>query len=179
MCAICNFKIEFGIGHPLALCVATATRSAIDSGLLIEDKTEGVLATARQRLAAIETLKVFQDRLETTVAIEELLELPDFYVLLIEGETWGFFHATPEGFDPDIVPDMPDITTEDVEKRSIVLVMANVTLKALLAGSPGLRQAIDDNLVVIDAPAHYSEKLRAALGKSLDLGENRVTAASN
>lgn len=178
MCSICNFKIEFGIGHPLALCVATATRSAIDSGLLVEDKAEGVLATARQRLAAIETLKEFQDKLETTVAIEEWLELPDFYVLLIEGETWGFFHATPQGFDPDIVPDMPDTTSEDVEKRSIVLVMADVTLKALLAGGLGLQQALEDKLVLIDAPPQHTEKLRAALGKSLDVGENCVTASN-
>jgi hypothetical protein len=178
MCAICNFKIEFGSGHPLALCVATATRSAIDAGLLAEDKAEGVLATARQRMAAIETLKVFQDKLETSVAIEELLDLPDFYVLLIEGETWGFFHATPTGFDPDIVPEIPDTTAEDVEKRSVVLVMANVTLKSLLAGSLGLQRALDDQLVLIDAPARHSEKLRAVLGKSLDVPEGCVTASN-
>ncbi|PVX70950.1 hypothetical protein [Paraburkholderia unamae] len=172
MCAICNFKIEFGIGHPMALCVATATRGAIDSGLLTEDKTEGVLATARQRLAAIETLKVFQDRLETSVAIDELLALPDFYVLLIEGETWGFFHATAEGFDPDIVPEMPDLATEDVEKRSVVLVVANVTLQALLAGRVDLQSALDDNLLLIDAPAQHSEKLRGVIGKSLAVCDN-------
>ncbi|CAM2172232.1 hypothetical protein PSAC2689_10737 [Paraburkholderia sacchari] len=38
MCAICNFKIEFGVGHPLALSIATATRNAIESGLLNENK---------------------------------------------------------------------------------------------------------------------------------------------
>lgn len=167
MCSICNFKIEFGVGHPLALSVAMATRSAIESGLLEEDKAEGVLSTARQRLVAIDTLKVFQDRLESAVPIDALLELPDFFVLLIESQTWGFFHATPQGFDPDIVPDIPDVTAEDVEKRSVVLVMAEVTLRGLLAGSVSLRQALDDQLVVVDAPALLVGRLCAAVGQAL------------
>jgi len=167
MCAICNFKIEFGVGHPLALSVAAATRVGIESGLLDEDKAGGVLTTARQRLAAIETLQMFQDRLETSVTIDELLDLPDFYVLLIESETWGFFHPTSEGFDPDIVPDIPDTSTEDVERRSVVVVTANVTLLALLAGSVDMQEALLDQLVVVDAPGSHSGKLCAAFGRAL------------
>ncbi|CAM2172228.1 hypothetical protein PSAC2689_10736 [Paraburkholderia sacchari] len=137
-----------------------------------------MLATARQRLEAIDTLKLFQDRLEMSVAIGELLELPDFYVLLIESETWGFFHATPKGFDPDIVPDIPDVSAEDVEKRSVVLVTADVTLRALLAGSIGMQQALEGNLIVVDAPAVHSAKLCAVVGQALAVRDNTLPTAA-
>ncbi|PVX86258.1 hypothetical protein [Paraburkholderia unamae] len=170
MCAICNFRIEFGVGHPQALSVATATRSAIESGLLAEDKAGDVLATARQRLAAIETLKLFQNTLESTIPNDALLALPDFYVLLIESETWEFFHATPDGFDPDAVPDIPDIGTQDMNNRSNVLVTADLTLRAMLAGRIDMDQALDRRIALIDAPAAQSEKLRMAIREALAIG---------
>jgi hypothetical protein len=50
MCAICEFKIEFSIGHPLALSVAVATRKAIEAGLVDEIETDdGALSAARKR----------------------------------------------------------------------------------------------------------------------------------
>lgn len=170
MCAICNFKIEFGVGHPLSLSIAMATRNAIESGLLEELKVEGdggVLGTARRRLAAIDLLSEFQEKVESAVPASELMALPDFYVLLIESQTWGFFHATPDGFDPDIVPEIPDTTIEDAEKRSNVMLMAETTMQAILSGACDWQRALNDELIVIDAPAGRRELLLSAIAHSL------------
>ena len=57
MCAICELKIEFNIGHPQALTVAVATREAMDTGVLPETQAEGALSNMKLRLAAIDALK--------------------------------------------------------------------------------------------------------------------------
>jgi hypothetical protein len=168
MCAICNFKIEFGVGHPQALSVAVATRQAIERGELAQTNTDGALAAARLKIEAIATLGEFQARLEEALTGQELLALPDFYTLLIEADTWGFFHATPDGFDPDIVPELPDVVSDDVTKRSTVLVTSDVALRALLDGSIEFRQAIDDKLLVLDASPGHREGLLRAITCALD-----------
>lgn len=168
MCAICNFKIEFGVGHPQALSVAVATRQAIERGELAQTSTDGALATARLKIEAIATLGAFQARLEGVLTGEELLALPDFYTLLIEADTWGFFHATPDGFDPDVVPELPNVASDDIAKRSTVLVTSDVTLRALLGGFIKFGQAIDNNLLVLDAPPGECEKLSRAITCALD-----------
>lgn len=154
MCAICNFKIEFGIGHPSGLSVAVATRKAIEAGRIDPlDASDGALSAARARISAVDALNLLQARIEATHADAQLMSLPDFYVLLIENETWGFFHATTNGFDPDIVPDMPDLATSDEMKRSSVIVTSEAGLRAWLDGQVDMADALRESLVVVDAPA--------------------------
>ncbi|HZZ02287.1 MAG TPA: hypothetical protein VFE81_05105, partial [Paraburkholderia sp.] len=92
MCAICELKIEFNVDHPLALSVAVATRNAIDEGTLPESLLDGALSNVKMRVAAIDALRGLTARLEASKSARELQTLPDFYVLLIEIGTWGFFH---------------------------------------------------------------------------------------
>lgn len=167
MCAICEFKIEFSIGHPLALSVAVATRKAIEAGLVDEiDADDGALAAARKRLSAVEALNLLQARIESGHAADDLLALPDFYVLLIENDTWGFFHATTDGFDPDIVPEMPDVTASEDAKRCNVVVTSEAALRAWLAGRFDMLRALDASLFVVDAPAASTMSLSRMLARA-------------
>ncbi|CAB3810798.1 hypothetical protein [Paraburkholderia fynbosensis] len=167
MCAICDFKIEFGVGHPQALAVAVATRKAIEAGLLRQLETEeGALAQARLRMTAVDTLNGLQDRVQEALTVDDLLSLPDFYVLLIENETWGFFHATEDGFDPDIVPERPDVLSESVEVRSLVLVTSQVALQAWLDSEINTGQLNTESLLFIDGPAEQRDKLLSMLKAS-------------
>lgn len=153
MCAVCEFKIEFNIGHPLALSVAVATRKAIEDGLVAElEDDDGALAAARRRMSAVDALNLLQARIESSHAADDLLALPDFYVLLIENDTWGFFHATTEGFDPDIMPEMPDVTSADEAKRSNVIITSEAALRAWLSGRFDTQYAFDASLALVDAP---------------------------
>ncbi|SDR33956.1 hypothetical protein SAMN05443245_4814 [Paraburkholderia fungorum] len=155
MCAICNFKIDFGVGHPLALSVAVATRKAIESGMVEPiDATTGALSAARTRISSIEALNLLQARIEGAHREDALLTLPDFYVLLIENDTWGFFHATTSGFDPDIVPDMPDLTTDDETKRSNIIITSEAGTRAWMDGGFSIETALHNELFMFDAPEH-------------------------
>src|SRR5579884_1368049 len=123
MCTICDLRIEFGIDHPLGLSVAVETRRAIDAGLLPEpDDLHDAVARIQLRLSAIETLKAAQQRLEWTQRQDELLALPDFFVLMVESRTWGFFRPTPNGFDPNCRPAPPNVSADDIAERDAVLV---------------------------------------------------------
>ncbi|CAD6552224.1 hypothetical protein LMG27952_05256 [Paraburkholderia hiiakae] len=160
MCAVCEFKIEFGISHPLALSVAVATRKAIEANLIEAiDVDDGALAAARKRMAAVEALNLLQARIEGTHSEERLLDLPDFFVLLIENDTWGFFHATTEGFDPDIVPEIPDVTTTEEAKRSNIVVMSESALRGWLAGRFDVEHALHEALFVVDGPQNHADAL--------------------
>jgi hypothetical protein len=164
MCAICNFKLDFGVSHPLALSVAVAARKAIESGLIEPiDTSEGALSVARMRMSAVEALNLLQARIEGAHSEEALLALPDFYVLLIENDTWGFFHATAEGFDPDIVPDMPDVTATDEALRSNVVVTSEAALRAWLDGRLDIEYALRESLLLVDARQPFSTSLTAML----------------
>jgi hypothetical protein len=168
MCAICEFKVEFSIGHPLALTVAVAARKAIEAGLIDEREVEeGALSAARRRLAAIDALNLLQARIEDTHEAGALLDLPDFYVFLIENDTWGFFHATTEGFDPDIVPEMPDVTATEEARRSNIVVMSELALRGWLDGRFDIGHAFRESLFVIDAPPARA----TALTRMLTIGE--------
>lgn len=167
MCAICNFRLELSVGHPLALPVAVATRRAIEAGFVAPiDAGDGALATARLRIAAIDALNALQARIEDAHNDDALLALPDFYVLLIENETWGFFHATTEGFDPDIVPEIPDLNAADEAKRSRILVMSEAALRAWLDAAFTAQRALDDSLFIIDAPGEDAAALAAMLARA-------------
>jgi hypothetical protein len=166
MCAICELKIEFNIGHPQALTVAVATREAMDTGALPETAVEGALSNMKLRMAAIEALKGLQSRLEAAVPVSELMALPDFYVLLIEIGTWGFFHATEDGFDPDITPEPPDVTSEDQADRDVVFVSSEAAIQAILEGTLQVDAAFNDHLIVLDAGDAHARLLRATLDKA-------------
>lgn len=164
MCAICDFKIEFGVGHPQALAVAVATRKAIEAGLLRPlDTDEGALAQARLRMTAVSTLNGLQDQIQQALSADDILSLPDFYVLLIENETWGFFHATENGFDPDIVPERPDVLAENVEARSLVIVTSQVALQAWLDGEINTERLELESLLFIDGPPAQRDNLLSML----------------
>jgi len=164
MCAICNFKLDFGVGHPSALTIAVAARSAINAGLIEPvDAAGGALSAARMRISAIEALNLLQARIEEAHGEEALLALPDFYVLLIENDTWGFFHATTEGFDPDIVPETPDVTATEDDRRSNILITSEAALRGWLDGRFDLEKAFGDSLAIIDAPQAHAEALRRML----------------
>ncbi|MFM0644593.1 hypothetical protein PQR14_09690 [Paraburkholderia bryophila] len=164
MCAVCEFKIEFGVGHPQALTVAVATRKAIEAGLLQQmDPEEGALAQARLRMKAVDTLNGLQSRIQDALPVDDLLSLPDFYVLLIENETWGFFHATEYGFDPDIVPAPPDVLSENPDARSLVMVIAQVALQAWLDREIDNRQLDAESLLFIDGPSEQRDTLLSML----------------
>lgn len=163
MCAICEFKIEFDISHPQALTVAVATRQAIEAGTLPERTFEGPLGNVRLRAAAIDTLQNMQSRIEEALTTSELMALPDFYVLLIENATWGFFRATEKGFDPEIVPDMPNVTSENLDERDIVVVAAEASMHFLLNEGMSFSQAVAENLVVLDANRSDRNRLLDAL----------------
>jgi hypothetical protein len=167
MCAICDFKINFDVSHPLALAVAVATRAAIEAGVLPERVADGPLGNARLRVAAIDTLKELQYRLETAIPSAELLALPDFYVLLVENGTWGFFHATENGFDPEIVPDVPNVTAEDPADRDIVLIAAETTMRGLLDGTLAFDRALSDSLIVLDARGADSARILQLFDRTL------------
>lgn len=167
MCAICNFKLDFSVGHPLALTIAVAARKAIDAGLIDAlDSAQGALSAARMRLSAIEALNLLQARVEGAHGEDALLALPDFYVLLIENDTWGFFHATTAGFDPDIVPEMPDVTATEDAQRSNILVTSEAALRAWLDGRFDLERALGDALFVIDAPQAHASSLARMFAKA-------------
>jgi hypothetical protein len=163
MCAICDFKIEFSVGHPLALTVAVATRKAIEAGLLREVDLDGALAQARLRMTAVDTLNGLQDRLQNALSVDELLGLPDFYVLLIENETWGFFHATPDGFDTDIVPELPDVLSDNIDERSLVLVTSQIAVQAWLDREIETTELTRGSLLFIDGPLDRRDRLVSML----------------
>ena len=174
MCAICELKIEFNIGHPQALTVAVATREAMDNGVLPEPQAEGALSNMKQRIAAIDALKGLQDRLEAAVPVTQLMALPDFYVLLIEIGTWGFFHATETGFDPDIQPEPPDVISENQADRDVVFVSSEATMQAIMNGKLNVDTAFDDDLLILDASETHAKLLRSVLDRAFSLERSRA-----
>ncbi|MCP3709517.1 MBL fold metallo-hydrolase [Paraburkholderia sp. CNPSo 3274] len=144
-----NLRLGFFDGVPANL----HRLPPIEAGLIGEiDVDGGALAAARKRMAAVEALNELQTRIEAAHSAQALLGLPDFYVLLIENDTWGFFHATTEGFDPDIVPAIPDVTATDDMNRSNIVIMSEAALRGWLAGHFDVEHAFRESLFVVDAP---------------------------
>jgi hypothetical protein len=167
MCSICDLRIEFSIDHPLSLSIAVETRNAIDTGLLPEpDARDGALAGTRLSLNAIETLKAAQKRLEQTQRREELLTLPDFFVLMVESRTWGFFHPTPNGFDPNCSPVPPNLSADDPADRDAVLISSELALRQVVSGFLPFETALEENLVALDADRARRSKLLATWSKA-------------
>jgi hypothetical protein len=167
MCAICNLTIEFSVDHPLSLSVAVETRRAIDAGLLPEPcRPDDSLADIRKRLKAIDSLKAAQQRLEQILRPEELLTLPDFFVLLIETGTWAFFHPTPTGFDPNCRPAPPNVSATDAAARDAVLVGSELVLGEIVAGRMPFETALDERVLALDADPKRYASLSDALSKT-------------
>lgn len=152
MCSICELKIEFSVDHPLSLAVAVETRGAVDAGLLPEpDMPDDPLGAVRLRAKAIDTLKTVQQRLERALRPEELLALPDFFVLMIESRTWGFFHPTSTGFDPNCRPEPPNVSADDAASRDAVLVASELALSEVVAGRLPFDEALERRILAFDA----------------------------
>jgi hypothetical protein len=180
MCTICDLRIEFATDHPWSLAVAVRTRQAIDQGLLPEpDKPpDDALADMRMRLDAIETLQSVQRRLEQTQPLSEFLTLPDFFVLLIEGRTWGFFHPTPTGFDPRCTPGPPNVLPVDPADRDAVLVTSEIAMRRIADGRLPFDKALAEGIVAVDADDMRRGRLLAAWSKAYPVaGFSRLVCA--
>jgi hypothetical protein len=163
MCAICDIDIDFGVEHPMTLSVAVATRQAIDAGLLpAPDAEEGAVGVMKQRLKSVAALTAVQKRLERTLTQEALVALPDFFVLVIESRTWGFFHATRGGFDPNCRPAAPCLTAEDSSMRDAIVIVSEVAARRIAAGELSFVDAAGQGLVVVDADEERREALAMA-----------------
>ncbi len=179
MCAICDLDIAFVVDHPMTLAVAVATRAAIDAGRLTAPPQDppGTLGAVRARTRAIAALRSVQERLERTLAPERFAALPDFFVLMIETGTWGFFRATPSGFDQNIQPDAPRLTGEPAE-RDVVVVMSEATSRALAEGLLPFDRAVAEGLIAVDADDVRRASLREAWGAAWpELGFSRYVCA--
>lgn len=136
-------------------------------GLLPEpDARDDALSGMRLRQKAIETLRAAQQRLERTQRQEELLALPDFFVLLVESRTWGFFHPTPNGFDPDCRPSPPNVLADDILDRDAVLVSSELAMRQVVAGRLPFEKAIEDKIIALDADRPRHDRLLAAWSKA-------------
>lgn len=147
----------------MALPVAVATRRAIDAGLLVApDAEDGAVGALEQRLKAVAALASVQKRLEQTLTQEAMAALPDFFVLVIESRTWGFFRPTPGGFDPNIRPAAPRLASEDPASRDAVVVVSEAAARPILAGELPFATAADHGLIALDADGERREALAAA-----------------
>ncbi|EHM01294.1 hypothetical protein HMPREF9946_02031 [Acetobacteraceae bacterium AT-5844] len=164
MCTICDLRIEFSVEHPMSLSVAVATRQAIDAGLLPTVKATLSEQMAKPlRVEAIEALKSLQERFEYALDRPGLLDMPDFFALMVESRTWGFFHPTAQGFDPNCRPEPPRVASDDVRERDAVIVGAESALRHILAGKLTGAEAIRSGLLVVDAEETKREKIVSAL----------------
>ena len=160
MCAICDLDIEFSVEHPMAFDVAVATRQAIDAGALPAPASDGdAIDALAGRMKAIDVLTGLQRRLEQVLSREALLALPDFFVLVIENRTWGFYRPTPTGFDPNCRASAPRIFVEEAAGRDVVVLVSQVAADLILAGRLPFEDAVAQGLIVVDA----DEARRAAL----------------
>ena len=175
MCSICDLRIEFSVDHPLSLGVAVETRRAIDAGLLPEPRIRS--DDGGLRLKAIDTLKAAQQRLEQTLRPEELLALPDFFVLMIESGTWAFFRPTPTGFDPNCQPLPPNVGS-DAEIRAAVLVASEVAMSEIVVGRLPFETALRERIIALDADLkRHDALLNAWSGAYPKMGFSRFVCA--
>lgn len=165
MCAICDLRIEFAIEHPLSLSVAVATRRAIDAGALPNPVVGegGPTDATLLRVKAVGSLRAVQRRIEHSLARDEFLRLPDFFVLMIESRTWGFFHATVDGFDPACRREPPRPFASDAIGGAAVVLAAETAMQQALFGKLPFKRAAAHGLIEIDAEEGEAARLRSAL----------------
>jgi hypothetical protein len=176
MCTICDLRIEFSVDHPSSFSVAVETRRAIDAGVL--PQFEGSMEDGRSRQKAINTLKAAQQRLEWTLQSEDLLALPDFFVLLIESRTWAFFRSTLTGFDPNCRPAPPNVLADEAAVRDAVVVASELAMSEIVAGRLPFANALRERIVTLDADARRRDRLLDAWSAAYpEIGFSRFVCA--
>lgn len=170
MCTICSLTIEFAVEHPLSLAVAVATRQAIETGLLPEGDAPEEMDMARSRHQAIVLLTTMQQRLEQVLPMSLLMALPDFYVLMIESRTWGYFHPTLGGFDIRANPSTPRLEPDEQGIRDSVVVLSQAAAGEIASGRLPFEQALSDGVSIVDAPAASAALIRSALLTAYPVG---------
>jgi hypothetical protein len=171
MCTICSLTIEFAVEHPLALAVAVATRQAIETGLLPELVPSQEMDMTQSRHNATVLLTAMQQRLEQVLPTSRLVALPDFYVLMIESRTWGYFHPTTGGFDANANPSPPRIDFDADGVRDSTLVISQAAAEELTRGRLPFDFALDANVAAIDAPGTNEQLIRSALMAAYPVGQ--------
>lgn len=171
MCTICALTIEFAVEHPLSLAVAVATRQAIETGLLPELDPQVEVDMAQSRHNATVLLTTMQQRLEQVLPASRLASLPDFYVLMIESRTWGYFHPTLGGFDANANPSPPRINPDENNVRDSIVVMSHVAGAEVTSGGLPFDAALDLGLAVIDAPGTHAERICSAFMAAYPMGQ--------
>lgn len=162
MCTICTLNIEFAVEHPLALAVAVATRQAIDTGLLPETGAME-LDMEQSRHNATVQLTTIQQRIEQVLSTSKLLALPNFFVLMIESRSWGYYHPTLKGFDANANPDTPRLEPDANGVRDCIVVMSQAASAEITKGQLSFRKALDENLVYVEAPEVEADLILKAL----------------
>lgn len=160
MCTICSLTIDFAVEHPLSLAVAVATRQAIDAGLLPETDASEEIDMARSRHQAIVLLTKIQQRLEQVLPTSRLLALPDFFVLVIESRTWGYFRATLNGFDVRANPSAPRLDFDENGVRDSIVVLSQAAAEELVRGRLPFTRAAWLGTAVVDAPDSSAALIR-------------------
>jgi hypothetical protein len=169
MCTICALTIEFAVDHPQTLAIAVSTREAIDNGLLPE-RAENLDMT-QSRHEAVTLLTTMQQRLEQVLPPARLLALADFYVLMIESRTWGYFHPTLGGFDTRATPSPPRVDPDENGDRDCMLVISQAAAQAIVTGEVSFVQALTTGMAVVDAPDHLRGIIRQALATAYPAGQ--------
>ncbi len=169
MCTICSLTIEFAVEHPLSLAVAVATRQAIDTGLLPESNTSQD-DMARSRHDAVVLLTTMQQRLEQVLSTSRLMALPNFYVLMIESRTWGYFQPTLGGFDVKANPSAPRLEPDESGIRDNVVVMSQAGAAEIITGRLPFGSAMTEGLAIVDAPGSAESVIRSAFIASYPVG---------
>jgi hypothetical protein len=169
MCTICALTIEFAVDHPQTLAVAVATRQAIEEGELPEGASED-MDMARSRHQATVLLTTMQQRLEQVLSTARLLALPDFFVLMIESRTWGYFHPTLGGFDTLASPSAPRLEPDVDGMRDSVIVISQVAAGALTQGRLPFARASGMGVSVVDALDAPAALIRSAFTTAYPAG---------
>ena len=94
----------------------------------------------QSRHQAIVLLTTIQQRLEQVLPPSRLLAISDFYVLMIESRTWGYFHPTLGGFDTRANPSPPRVDADENGERDRVLVISQAAAQAIATGDLPFRQ---------------------------------------
>ena len=169
MCTICALTIEFAVEHPQSLSVAVATRGAIDAGLLPERPAANEDMTTSRHQAVV-LLTTIQQRLERVLSPSRLLAMPDFYVLMIESRTWGYFRPTLGGFDTRANPSSPRVDPDENGNRDCTLVISQAAAQAITKGELPFDEALDAGMAFVDASNKLSGVIREALATAYPAG---------
>ncbi|MBX5159058.1 hypothetical protein HJB89_18270 [Rhizobium sp. NZLR8] len=169
MCTICSLTIEFSVEHPLALAVAVATRQAIDEDLLPEPPI-GEVDMGQSRHAAVVLLTTLQQRLEQDLSSSKLAALPNFFVLMIESRTWGYFLPTPSGFDVRADPPAPRVEPDVDGMRDCIVIVSQEGAAALTNGQLTFLHSEQTGVLVVDGPDLSVGNVRSAFSAAYPVG---------